>query len=90
MVLVLGKAYSQCCIACLALGRSEDLAIKGITHRAPHVGLTTLLLLAVAAGIEAVDCGTGVDSSTEGRNLWILTCCCGSQDVSSGPSTMGI
>ena len=57
MVLVLGKAYSQCYIACLALGRSEDLAIKGITHRAPHVGLTTLLLLAVAAGTEDVDCG---------------------------------
>ena len=57
MVSVLGKDYSQCCIACLALGKSEGMAAKGITHRAPRVGLITLLFLAVTAGIEAVGSG---------------------------------
>ena len=54
VVLALGKDYSQCCIA---LGKSEDMAVKGITHRAPRVGLITLLFLAVTAGIEAVGGG---------------------------------
>ena len=33
------------------------MAVKGITHRAPRVGLITLLFLAVTAGIEAVGGG---------------------------------